>query len=769
MTGGALRTALTLGMSDSAPRSSTGRTPAPRAKVTISLTAPQAEKLRALWQEHSGPLHALLVGWCRDAQNASDILQETFRRLASAPATMDKMENPRAFLAVAARRIAVDFARRTSTRNTYQTAAGAETPAVQNPGPTDETLRRAISGALVSLPPDQRSVFEHKLIKGKTLEEIAKLENISLNTAASRLRYALDKIRVQLRPYYDDLNRKDFKNMNNDPSQLEQSGAKRIITPLEPKRVPSVAPGLEGLAALAADDCHAEPAPDIEAPAPEFVEVPAVGEVHAAPDAHAEIAGCAVGGNAWEYSGAPDTFDMPEMVTCEVLPPDGHIPSEWLENPESFLTTLFDGNSTGADDTSSDAGDPTAFDLNSGFEICVLPVPENADGSWHDDLSAGLNPEDAAQFHAELTPFLLSDYQSFLHDNPDWIEHNQGGEIQTQVVTSSGYFADIEFGTPGEASAFDLWFENTYMKDTSGGSADGHTGQDGSLNVESDVHYDGSGLISYLGGDRSLNTDGTTIPWLRSGDDGGVAYNLSGGVLNGSELSLGGSSDFPATTSVTGGVVVLGDNTHVDHADGNHLTLSNGSILELQGGKVVSGDNVYAYNPDASHTAFDHATSGNHAAVHSDAVPVEIAATLPEVGGVQNAYSNAAAGLAPTPNEALIVEFGVLSPSESPQSHAHQDDIASHDISHLDIPHVIAVEAGHESASADMHHDVSASSAVPDTALPHPVANHEAASHEAQAAHKVDAPTAAAGAVAAGTVVQAGGVAPSMRRPLPRI
>ena len=252
----------------------------------------------------------MLAGWCGDAQMASDVLQEVFRRLAGSPALMDQMNNARAFLAVSARRIAVDFARRSATRSAYHTAAGAEAPSAENPGPTDAALRKAIAKALESLPAEQRVAFEHKVLNGRTLDEISKLEKISLNTAASRLRYALDKIRGQLRPYYDDLNRRDFKNMKNNPSKTENIASQRIITPLAPKRVPSVAPGLEGLAAMAPDACEA--APEIAAFEPEFVEaLPAAELVEPA------IAYCGFGGNAWEQ------FAVPVPVAFELSDADG--------------------------------------------------------------------------------------------------------------------------------------------------------------------------------------------------------------------------------------------------------------------------------------------------------------------------------------------------------------------------------------------------------------------------------------------------------------
>ena len=44
-----------------------------------------------------------------------------------------------------------------------------------------------------------------KLWEGLTFEQIAELLGIPLNTAASRYRYGLDKLRERLRPLYDEI------------------------------------------------------------------------------------------------------------------------------------------------------------------------------------------------------------------------------------------------------------------------------------------------------------------------------------------------------------------------------------------------------------------------------------------------------------------------------------------------------------------------------------------------------------------------------------
>jgi RNA polymerase sigma-70 factor (ECF subfamily) len=55
------------------------------------------------------------------------------------------------------------------------------------------------------LPAEQREVVHLKLWEGLTFDQIAQLLDIPANTAASRYRYGLDKLRECLRPLYDEV------------------------------------------------------------------------------------------------------------------------------------------------------------------------------------------------------------------------------------------------------------------------------------------------------------------------------------------------------------------------------------------------------------------------------------------------------------------------------------------------------------------------------------------------------------------------------------
>jgi RNA polymerase sigma-70 factor (ECF subfamily) len=55
------------------------------------------------------------------------------------------------------------------------------------------------------LPEEQRTVVHLKLWEEFTFDEIAAALGISANTAASRYRYGIDKLRARLRPFYDEI------------------------------------------------------------------------------------------------------------------------------------------------------------------------------------------------------------------------------------------------------------------------------------------------------------------------------------------------------------------------------------------------------------------------------------------------------------------------------------------------------------------------------------------------------------------------------------
>lgn len=164
---------------------------------------PAAPTLPELYDAHAAGLFHYLAGFTGAETDAKDLLQELFIKLARTAVPTDVV-NLRAWLMKLAHRRALDWLRRHQARRKAEEQAPREMFAIQQ-DPDQAELARHLSRALAVLPLEQRSVAQLKLWDGLTFEEIAEVQGIPLNTAASRYRYALEKLRSELRPLYDEL------------------------------------------------------------------------------------------------------------------------------------------------------------------------------------------------------------------------------------------------------------------------------------------------------------------------------------------------------------------------------------------------------------------------------------------------------------------------------------------------------------------------------------------------------------------------------------
>lgn len=163
--------------------------------------------LERLYDDHAPALFAFLLNLTRAEADTRDVLQDVFVKLAKQPGLLDAARDERAFLLRLAHNAAIDLMRRRATRDKHHEQFGAEQVSAFAPtsDPDEAAFRRELSRALGELPADQRAVLHLKLWEGLTFEAIAATLEIPLNTAASRYRYGLDKLRDRLRPLYDEI------------------------------------------------------------------------------------------------------------------------------------------------------------------------------------------------------------------------------------------------------------------------------------------------------------------------------------------------------------------------------------------------------------------------------------------------------------------------------------------------------------------------------------------------------------------------------------
>ena len=595
----------------------------PNHKPRLVLSASDAAKLEGIWKNHAQPVRSMLLAFCSNPEDADDALQELFLRLGRNPSVLENTKSPRAFLAVSARRIAIDHARKRASELRHSESPEAVEmlhPDASSAAPGDD-LGAKILEALQSLPAEQRRVAESKLLHGKTLDAIAREEGVPLNTATSRLRYSLDKIRAQLRPIY--------KAMKNQPTSANSASdsTTRLIRPLEPKRVPSVVPGLEGVAACAFDDSQEIPELPVEIPQSEnetaeepilivcepFIFPPTVEpdfsgiDDTAEPADHGDASDTTEDPSEPDFSGIDDTAEPADHGDASDATEDPSEPgisgSDESADPSQYASvttlvefpfdeifiSLFEGENADAGAT----GEPPV-DFGDFVECEILPVDspeENADGT-EDVAYEPYNP-------AEFNDYLLGEYKTFLSENPDWIDSNSGGEFQAQVMTPSQYVA-IDLPNPGEARAFDLWFENSYLNysDTDPTHGDGNPGwhdgdsfESGTLSLGGEARDFGTELTPesvysstppefvLTGKPFDFGTELTPEPVYSLGSGEILPYQRSSG-----ELSLG-----------SGIVPVLGD-TQLTVVTGGELAMNQpveGKFVVEQGAKMTVGDQAY--------------------------------------------------------------------------------------------------------------------------------------------------------------------------------
>jgi RNA polymerase sigma-70 factor (ECF subfamily) len=167
---------------------------------------PGDSELERLYDAHAPSLFAFLLNLTRDEADTRDVLQEVFVKIARDETLFRGVRGERGFLIRLAHNAAIDLMRRRGTRErTKVNLAEILSPFAPASDPDEAIFRDELSAALAELPEEQRAVAHLKLWGGLTFEEIATALELSPNTAASRYRYALDKLRGRLRPLYEEM------------------------------------------------------------------------------------------------------------------------------------------------------------------------------------------------------------------------------------------------------------------------------------------------------------------------------------------------------------------------------------------------------------------------------------------------------------------------------------------------------------------------------------------------------------------------------------
>ncbi len=193
-----------------------GPTLSPRVSVTYSRTMTEtptdsALMLRykdgdvaafeTLYRRHNNSLYRYLLRCCRDRDAAEDVFQDVWGKIIKSRTNYRRTAKFTTFLYRVAHNCFIDHVRRNKRH-----LGKADTDPDQYASPSDEPdlaaekrlARQRLDIALMALPNEQRDVFLLHEEAGLTLDNIALVTGVNRETAKSRLRYAMNKLKAAL-------------------------------------------------------------------------------------------------------------------------------------------------------------------------------------------------------------------------------------------------------------------------------------------------------------------------------------------------------------------------------------------------------------------------------------------------------------------------------------------------------------------------------------------------------------------------------------------
>jgi RNA polymerase sigma-70 factor, ECF subfamily len=158
----------------------------------VGRTEPTIAEIEALYRQHGAALLLFAAAISGDRARAQDALHQVFLK-AIENGSLSQAINKKAYLFACVRNAVLNDAKRQDRNTTLDVDC-----AWFHPPDRDYAGELNLKRALGNLPDDQREVLVLHVWGELTFSEIADLLGVSSNTAASRYRYALAKLRSSM-------------------------------------------------------------------------------------------------------------------------------------------------------------------------------------------------------------------------------------------------------------------------------------------------------------------------------------------------------------------------------------------------------------------------------------------------------------------------------------------------------------------------------------------------------------------------------------------
>ena len=176
------------------------------AQLMLAYARGEMRAFETLYSRHRGALYRYLTRQARDGEVANDLFQEVWSRVIVNRARYEPRAKFRTFLFTLAHNCFIDHCRRTKARPSgvgIEDADAADMLPAPEESQPDSTLAREEAtsryrAALATLPAEQRDVYLLHEESDLSLEEIARVTGVGAETAKSRLRYAVNKLKAAL-------------------------------------------------------------------------------------------------------------------------------------------------------------------------------------------------------------------------------------------------------------------------------------------------------------------------------------------------------------------------------------------------------------------------------------------------------------------------------------------------------------------------------------------------------------------------------------------
>jgi len=152
-----------------------------------------------LYARYKQPLYGYLYRNCGNEASIDELFQDIWLKVIASSSRYKRRGKFRSWIFTLAHHCIVDFYRK-SARQAVKQSAVEELASNQSTESSvrDSEVLLAVQTAIASLPLEQRQAFCLREESGFSVKEIAEIQDISVEAAKSRLRYAYSKLRIRL-------------------------------------------------------------------------------------------------------------------------------------------------------------------------------------------------------------------------------------------------------------------------------------------------------------------------------------------------------------------------------------------------------------------------------------------------------------------------------------------------------------------------------------------------------------------------------------------